>query len=98
MSIPILQIEAASGGSSRCRRRPVRYRRVHGSRTSDGRSHQSGSTRHNRQDDSVAAEFSAHVVCEGENNCPLDYENFEPNSNYFSVEEVGDGRFARLRI
>lgn len=31
------------------------------------------------------------------NNCPLDYENFELNSNYLSVEEVGDGRFS-LRL
>ncbi len=36
-----------------------------GSRTSDGRNHQSGSVRRSRPDDNAAAEFSAHVVCGG---------------------------------
>lgn len=55
----------ASDDSSHHQRRPRQYRQAHGSRTSHGRSHQSGSVRRSRPGDNVAAEFSAHVVCGG---------------------------------
>lgn len=58
MSILISRIEAASGGSSRRRRRPVRYRRAHGSRTSDGRNYQYSSVCRSRPDGNVVAKVS----------------------------------------